>query len=130
MKLRRLKLLVTGLFLGVSLIIIAMPVTTMADFKSAACSGLSQLNSQQGCSTNANQPIANFVSAIVNILSIVVGLAAVVMVIVSGFKYVTSGGDSNRVASAKSTLVYALVGLVIVGAAQFLVHFVFTAVKP
>ena len=50
------------------------------------------------------------------------------MIIVSAFKYITSGGDSNKVASAKSSLIYAIIGLVIVGLAQFIVNFVIEAV--
>jgi hypothetical protein len=46
------------------------------------------------------------------------------MVIISGFKYVTSGGDPQKVSGAKSTLIYAIVGLIVVALAQILVHFV------
>lgn len=68
----------------------------------------------------------NAVSAAVEILSIVAGIIAVIMLIISGFRYITSGGESGRVAAAKNTLIYALVGIAIVALAQFLVHFVFT----
>ena len=64
------------------------------------------------------------ISAVLSILSWIIGVVAVIMVIVSGFKYVTSGGDSNAVSSAKNTLIYALIGVAIVALAQFLVHFV------
>lgn len=71
--------------------------------------------------------VTNFISAIVNILSIVVGIAAIIVIILSGLKYITSGGDSGKIASAKNTLIYALIGLVVAALAQFLVHFVLTA---
>jgi hypothetical protein len=61
---------------------------------------------------------------IVNIFSIVVGAAAVLMVIYGGFRYITSGGDSGRVGNAKNTLIYAIIGLLIVALAQLIVHFV------
>jgi uncharacterized membrane protein YuzA (DUF378 family) len=99
------------------------PVSTVADLKSDACAGLSQVNSSQGCSTNGNG-VTNIVSAIIDILSIVVGIAAVVMIIVSGLKFITSGGDSQKVGSAKTSLIYALIGLAIVALSQALVHFV------
>src|ERR1039457_3096164 len=60
----------------------------------------------------------------VNILSWVAGIVTVVMIIFSGIKYTTSGGDSQKVSSAKNSLIYALVGLVIVALTQTLVHFV------
>ena len=71
--------------------------------------------------------VTNFVNTVINVISIIAGIAAIIMIIVSGLKYITSGGDSNKVASAKSTLIYALIGVVIAALAQFLVHFVFTA---
>ena len=70
--------------------------------------------------------VTKVVKAVISILSVVVGIVAVIMIIISGFKYVTSGGDSNKISSAKSTLIYALVGLVIAALAQFLVVFVLT----
>jgi hypothetical protein len=54
----------------------------------------------------------------------VVGVIAVIMIIIGGLKYVTSGGDSSAVGSAKNTIIYALVGLVVVALAQALVKFV------
>ena len=71
--------------------------------------------------------VNNFISSIVNILSIIVGVAAVIVIILSGFKYITSGGDAAKVSSAKNTLIYALVGVAIAALAQFLVHFALTA---
>lgn len=64
------------------------------------------------------------ISQVVKILSYIAGALAIIMVIVAGFKYITSGGDSGRVGSAKNTLIYALVGLAIAVLAQALVHFV------
>jgi len=64
------------------------------------------------------------VKTVINILSVVVGAVAVIMVIMAGFRYITSAGDSNKIASAKNTLIYALVGLAIVMLAQLIVQFV------
>ena len=49
-----------------------------------------------------------------NILSIVVSLAVLalfVMLLVGGFKYLTSAGDQKATTSAKQTLTYAVVGI-------------------
>jgi hypothetical protein len=51
------------------------------------------------------------------------------MIIVGGLKYILSAGDSGNVTSAKNTIVYAIVGLVIVALAQFVVRFVLTKVS-
>jgi uncharacterized membrane protein YuzA (DUF378 family) len=97
------------------------------DSKSAACEGVGL--GAAGCDgTAASTKISSLVNDIVNLISVIVGIAAVIMIIIAGFKYITSGGDTSKVASAKSTLVYAIVGLVIVALAQFIVHFVLSKV--
>jgi ABC-type Fe3+ transport system permease subunit len=51
-------------------------------------------------------------------------ILAVIMIIYAGFRYVTSGGSDEGVKAAKNTILYAIVGLVIVALAQLIVHFV------
>ncbi len=68
--------------------------------------------------------ITKFITLVVNIISIIVGFVAVVMIIWGGMKYVTSGGESGKITSAKNTIMYALIGLVVVALAQFIVRFV------
>lgn len=80
------------------------------------------------CASGAGD-IQRVIKAVINILSVVVGVAAVIMVIIGGMKYVTSGGDSSSIASAKSTIIYAIVGLVIAALAQMIVRFVLTETK-
>jgi uncharacterized membrane protein YuzA (DUF378 family) len=46
------------------------------------------------------------------------------MIVISAFRFITSGGDSNRVSSARSTLIYALIGVAVAALAQLLIHFV------
>ncbi|HVW23010.1 MAG TPA: pilin [Candidatus Saccharimonadales bacterium] len=67
--------------------------------------------------------LSNVASKVVNIFSVVVGIVAVIMIIYGGFKYITSGGGDG-VTGAKNTLIYAIVGLVVVALAQIIVHYV------
>ena len=57
-----------------------------------------------------------------------VGIVAVVMIIIGGLRYITSGGNDTNVASAKNTLLYAIIGLIIVSLAQLIVRFVLNKV--
>lgn len=52
------------------------------------------------------------------------GMISVIIIIIGGFKYVTSGGDANSTKSAKDTILYAVVGLVIAVFCQAIVSFV------
>ena len=78
------------------------------------------------CSDSA---LNNLITQIINVFSIIVGVIAVIMIIYGGFRYITSGGDSGKVGEAKNTIVFALVGLIIVALAQFIVKFVLNRVS-
>jgi len=126
--------LLSSITLALALLVTPMALVTApayaVDSKSAACEGVGlTTGGASGCDESAGKKISKVISTIVSLLSVVVGVAAVIMIIVSGFKYITSGGDSNKVASAKTSLIYAIVGLVIVALAQFIVHFVLNNVK-
>ena len=58
------------------------------------------------------------------LITYMTGIASVIIVILSGLKYVTSDGDSNSINSAKNTLLYAFVGLIVSLAAQSIILFV------
>jgi len=73
--------------------------------------------------SDATDRINSIVHTIVNLLSAIVGIVAVIMIIVGGFRYVTSGGNDTSVTSARNTILYAVIGLVIVALAQLIVRF-------
>lgn len=52
------------------------------------------------------------------------GVACVVFVIIGGFKYMLSQGDASEIKKAKDSILYALIGLIFVGAAFFIIQFV------
>jgi hypothetical protein len=123
---------VSALLLAVPGAVPALGSVAFADnaIANGVCSGSNQAggNSNQGVSCDANNngnvDVGGLAKTVVNIFSIVVGAVAVIMIIYGGFRYITSGGDSNAVGSAKNTLIYAIVGLIIVALAQVIVHFV------
>ncbi len=62
----------------------------------------------------------------VQVLVIVVGIIAVIMLIISGLRLITSGGDPKNAASARDGILYAGIGIVVVITAQLLINFVLT----
>jgi len=62
--------------------------------------------------------------AIIEMLLVLAGIIAVIMVMVGGFKYVVSQGESEKVANAKNTIINSLVGTVIAIIASQVVAFV------
>lgn len=76
---------------------------------------------------DTNNPITGkegILNRIINILSFVVGLACVLVIIISGLRFIVSAGDSNSISSARRSLLYAVVGLLIVIVARILVRFI------
>ena len=104
--------------------ITALPVYAAGALQGDACAGLSQVDTSQGCGTGSDTTISNDIKTAVSLLSLVVGVAAVIAIIVNGLKFVTAQGDSSSIASARTGLIYAMVGLVVAALAQFIVHFV------
>jgi hypothetical protein len=101
----------------------AQQVDTQGD----ACSGanLDLTNSSQTlCGTAAEGTVGSLLHTVIDIFSIIVGAVSVIMIIIGGFRYIVSGGESSNVSGAKNTIIFAIVGLVIVVLAQILVQFV------
>jgi hypothetical protein len=92
---------------------------------SVACEGL------VGCYDAEGDPQTNSVlETSINLLSVIAGIIAVVMLIIAGVKFITSGGDAGKVASARNTALYAIIGVVIVAVSQALVFFVIDSTTP
>ncbi len=75
-------------------------------------------------SANPTTTIDNTIHRVVNLISLAVGIAAVIMIIVGGFRFITSGGNQDKVKGAKNTLTYAIIGLVVVALAQAAAKFI------
>lgn len=115
----------------------AIPTTVLAipDIRENLCEGTtgSVTNTPTDCLTNAAAVNENTfqvtLNTIINIISIIVGVVAVIMIIFGGFKYITSGGTSEKVTGAKNTILYGLIGLIIVALAQVIIKFVLGQTK-
>ncbi len=115
----------------------AMPVfaqeATSPALREGLCAGVN-LDVTSNCSSGglsqnqANQKLNNIIHTVINLLSVVVGVVAVIMIIVGGLRYITSGGSDTSVTGAKNTILYAIIGLIIVALAQLLVRFVLSKV--
>jgi len=57
----------------------------------------------------------------VNLLSIVAGIIAVIIIIVSGIRLITSNGDPGAFGTARNTIIYAAIGLIVIVLARTLV---------
>jgi len=88
----------------------------------AVCSGVGAGTGTGDCSSGIT--LASVVKSVIRIFSIIIGVFAVIMIIIAGFKYVVGGGDQSSVTSAKQSLLYAVIGLVVVALSQAFVEFI------
>lgn len=99
-----------------------------ANIEGSLCAGASlDVNSDGSCDESGTADTVNdLIADVINIFSLVVGVVSVIMIIIGGLKYITSGGESGNITGAKNTILYAIIGLVVVALAQVIVKFVLT----
>jgi hypothetical protein len=86
---------------------------------------------QSVCGQGACGPasLTGIAGAIANILIFITGATAVIMIIIGGLKYVLSMGNAKQVESAKNTILYSVIGIVISISSYAMVNFVLTAFR-
>ena len=117
--------------LGLAVAPVAVSSTALAATpKEQVCLGSGGTWSGTTCTNTASGggTLEGLFKNIVNTLLYVIGAVSVIMIVIGGFRYVVSGGDSSSVTGAKNTILYAVVGLVIAVAAYAIVNFVVTNV--
>ena len=112
-----------GLTLTTSSIAFASPFSGSTG---AVCNGAAINGTGQCSGTTSQNSLNSILRTVLDILSFVVGFVAVLMIIISGFRIIVSGGDTNSFNSAKNGLLYAVIGIVIVAISQVIVQFVLT----
>lgn len=118
----------TLLFMGITMILSAQSFAAV-DVLQQPCEGVTDSTL---CDDNKPQTLQNngifgkdgIVRKATSLVLILVGIASVIMIIIGGFKYVISSGDSNAINSAKNTILYAVIGLVVALLAQAILVFV------
>ncbi len=66
----------------------------------------------------------NFLGVILQIVFGTTGAIALLVIVISGFRYIIASGDPGAVAKARSTILYAIVGLAVALAGFSIVTFI------
>ena len=67
---------------------------------------------------------SSLLSIILNLTMSIAGAIAVIVIILAGFKYVTSQGEASKINQAKNSIIYASIGLTVDALAFVIVNFV------
>lgn len=122
-------LILSGICLTLVIGLVVMPhgAAVFADTQGDICNGIGATGGGANCA-GSGPSLGAVVRDVIDVFSIIVGIASVIMIMVGGFQYVTSGGDSGKTAGAKNTIIYSLVGLVVVAFSQAIVKLVLNKV--
>ena len=114
------------LIMGSAQIVVAASPTGAID---TACAQLSaeQKAANPACAATDDDPVNGpngIVMTIANLIAWFAGAIAVIVIIFAGFRFTKSSGDSAKVQQARETILYALVGLVVIVLARFIIGLV------
>ncbi len=84
--------------------------------------------SSAGVGVEADEGLQNNITNIINVIIGLLGIVAVVVIILGGVQYMTAGGDAAKVKKAKDTILYGVIGLIIIILAAAIVNFVIAKV--
>jgi amino acid transporter len=96
-------------------------------FLANAASALADVNISPGTPTQGINPNANVSVVITNILTIIFMVSILLVLfflIIGAFKWITSGGEKEKIKEARETIVNALIGLAILALAFLIVNII------
>ena len=117
--------------IGVATIVLTPLSTVGASPSSDIQSGADAAGGGAGGPGGTNQPptLGAQIKTVVNIMLYLLGAIAVVMIVIGGIRYTTSNGDSGSIKSAKDTILYSVIGLIVAILAYSIVNFVLSQFK-
>lgn len=84
-----------------------------ADLKAtAACQGVN--DKTQTVTSNKFYGEKGILTKAAGIIAFIGGITAIIMIILGGFTFITGSGDPNTLSAARKTVLYAVVGLVVI----------------
>ena len=124
---KKIKLILSSMALAISVAtgvasLAAVPAGAVTPEQSA-CEGSGGTWAGGAC-TQGTRTLPGTIKSVGNILIFLTGAISVVMIIIGGVRYALSGGDQGTITSAKNTILYAVVGVIVAVAAYAVVNFV------
>lgn len=116
----------TNAFIGLAIAMSAFVIFSSIRIALIGNSDLSECNptTGSGC-VKASTMVTNLIHWVARIS----GAVAVIFVVVGGAGYITASGDPSKIQKAKTTILYALIGLVIVALTEIITAFVSNIIR-
>jgi hypothetical protein len=112
---------------NIAMVVLMVAIITLLIAEPALGQSLAE-EAQKGVDdTGGSSGSINLTETIQNVIGVMlfaVGVISVIMIVVGGIRYAVSGGDANATKSARDTILYAIVGLIVSLVAWGIVNFV------
>ncbi|RMD51547.1 hypothetical protein D6827_02080 [Candidatus Parcubacteria bacterium] len=82
-----------------------------------------------GSASGNESDITSIISTIINVFLSILGIVLLVLILYSGFLWMTAGGNSDKVKKARSYLMNAIIGLIIILSAYGISNFIINALQ-
>ena len=113
---------ISSVVLASAMVIVAQAPVFATSFSGGIEGGVAQSKTSEMPSTLFGN--TGIFTQIVSVMLFLVGVLSVVMLIFGGLRYIISRGESKAVESAKNTILYAIVGLIVAIMSYAIVNFV------
>lgn len=71
----------------------------------------------------SGDPLATTIGKVTLLIAVFGAIIAVFFIIYGGFRYIVSGGNPEKIKTATTTILYSVIGLVVIAAAQSIIYF-------
>jgi hypothetical protein len=122
-----LKKIIASLFIAATISVGGASLVTVAPTSAAAKDQI--LSGTEKVNDGNKTDLSGSVTQIINLMLFLIGAIAVIVIIIGGIRYTTSSGDQGAVQSAKNTIMYAVIGLIVAILAYAIVNFVVKTFK-
>lgn len=117
----RLKFFILSVVMAIVTVSSLSPMVLAVDPVNSVQNGV---NAVGGSSSQGDSTLKGKIKTVVDILLFLLGAIAVIMIVVGGLRYVLSSGDASQITSAKNTILYAVIGVIVALLAYAIVNWV------
>jgi hypothetical protein len=93
----------------------------------AFCMAAADLGQSAAAGIGLEGDLVGMIANIIKTGLTLVGAVALAMIVYGGFLYISAAGDESQIKKAKTVLIYAIIGIIVIGLAYALVAFVLGA---
>lgn len=77
----------------------------------------------------SQSPLVQAITTLVNIVLTLAAFVAAIMLVYGGVRYIISRGEEDEAATAKDIILYAIIGLIVIGLSAAIVNYVIGAIS-